>query len=382
MRITAVETFLVPPRWLFVKVSTDDGPSGWGEATLEGRSSTVEAAVHELEDLLMGRDPLRIEDSWQVMSKSGFYRGGPVLSSAVAGLDQALWDIAGKAYGAPVHQLLGGPVRDRVRVYSWIGGDEPAEIADHAAEQRAAGFTAVKMNASGRLSPLDTTAAIDRTLALAAAAREAMGPDGDFALDFHGRFTTPMSRRIVAELEPLRPMFIEEPVLPEHSVHRLRDVVSSTTIPVATGERLYGRADFLPVLQTGIAVAQPDVSHAGGISECRRIAALAETFDVLLAPHCPLGPIALAACLQVDFATPNVLIQEQSLGIHYNTTSDLLDYLVDPSVFAFRDGWCDRPTGPGLGIEVDEAAVRRAAETGHRWRGPVWRHPDGSFAEW
>jgi galactonate dehydratase len=382
MRITAVETFLVPPRWLFVKVSTDDGPSGWGEATLEGRSSTVEAAVHELEDLLMGRDPLRIEDSWQVMSKSGFYRGGPVLSSAVAGLDQALWDIAGKAYGAPVHQLLGGPVRDRVRVYSWIGGDEPAEIADHAAEQRAAGFTAVKMNASGRLSPLDTTAAIDRTLALAAAAREAMGPDGDFALDFHGRFTTPMSRRIVAELEPLRPMFIEEPVLPEHSVHRLRDVVSSTTIPVATGERLYGRADFLPVLQTGIAVAQPDVSHAGGISECRRIAALAETFDVLLAPHCPLGPIALAACLQVDFATPNVLIQEQSLGIHYNTTSDLLDYLVDPSVFAFRDGWCDRPTGPGLGVEVDEAAVRRAAETGHRWRGPVWRHPDGSFAEW
>jgi galactonate dehydratase len=382
VKITGIESFLVAPRWLFVKVSTDEGVTGWGEATLEGRSSTVEAAVHELADLLVGQDPLRVEDHWQVMSKAGFYRGGPVLSSAVAGLDQALWDIAGKTYGAPVHQLLGGPVRDRVRVYSWIGGDEPAEIADHAAEQRAAGFTAVKLNASGRLSPLDTTAAIDRTLALAAAAREAMGPDGDFALDFHGRFTTPMSRRIVAELEPLRPLFIEEPVLPEHSIHRLRDVVSATTIPVATGERLYGRSDFLPVLQTGIAVAQPDVSHAGGISEVRRIAALAETFDVLLAPHCPLGPIALAACLQVDFATPNVLIQEQSRGIHYNTTSDLLDYLVDPSVFAFQDGWCARPTGPGLGIEVDEAAVRRAAATGHRWRGPVWRHPDGSFAEW
>ncbi|MGY1815704.1 galactonate dehydratase [Blastococcus sp. SYSU D00820] len=382
MRITGIETFLVPPRWLFVKVSTDEGPSGWGEATLEGRSATVEAAVHELADLLLGADPLRIEDHWQVLSRSGFYRGGPVFSSAVAGLDQALWDIAGRTYGVPVHQLLGGPVRDRVRVYSWIGGDEPAEIADAAAAQRAAGFTAVKLNASGRMGPLDTTAAIDRTLALAAAAREAMGPDGDFALDFHGRFTTPMSRRIVAELEPLRPMFVEEPVLPEHGPTRLRDVVSATTVPVATGERLYGRADFLPVLQAGIAVAQPDVAHAGGISEVRRIAALAETFDVLLAPHCPLGPIALAACLQVDLATPNVLIQEQSLGIHYNTTSDLLDYLVDPSVFAFGDGWCARPTGPGLGIEVDEAAVRRAAERGHRWRGPVWRHPDGSFAEW
>ncbi len=382
MKIEQIETFLVPPRWLFVKVSTDEGISGWGEATLEGRSDTVRAAVHDLEDLLVGRDPRRIEDHWQVMSKSGFYRGGPVFSSAVAGLDQALWDIAGKSYGVPVHQLLGGPVRDRVRVYSWIGGDEPAEIADRAAEQRAAGFTAVKLNASGRMGPLDTTAAIDRTLALGAAARAAMGPDGDFALDFHGRFTTPMARRIVRELEPLRPLFVEEPVLPEHSGRRLRDVVDATTIPIATGERLYGRADFLPVLGTGIAVAQPDVSHAGGISECRRIAALAETFDVLLAPHCPLGPLALAACLQVDFATPNLLIQEQSLGIHYNTTSDLLDYLVDPSVFAFDDGWCARPTGPGLGVDIDEVAVRRAAEIGHRWRGPLWRHPDGSFAEW
>jgi galactonate dehydratase len=382
VKITQIESFLVPPRWLFVKVSTDEGVSGWGEATLEGRSHTVQAAVGELADILVGQDPRPIEDHWQVMSKSGFYRGGPVFSSAVAGLDQALWDIAGKSYGVPVHQLLGGPVRDRVRVYSWIGGDEPAEVADRAAEQRAAGFTAVKLNASGRMSPLDTVAAIESTLARAAAVREAMGPDGDFALDFHGRFTTPMARRIVSELQPLRPLFVEEPVLPEHSVHRLRDVVAATTIPVATGERLYGRADFLPVLQTGIAVAQPDLSHAGGISECRRIAALAETFDVLLAPHCPIGPVALAACLQVDFATPNFLIQEQSLGIHYNTTSDLLDYLVDPTVFAFQDGWCARPPGPGLGVEVDEDAVRRAAEIGHQWRGPVWRHPDGSFAEW
>lgn len=382
MRINRLETFLVPPRWLFVKVSTDDGVSGWGEATLEGRSHTAQAAVHELEDYLIGKDPLRIEDHWQVMSKSSFYRGGAVLSTAVAGIDQALWDIAGKVYGAPVHQLLGGPVRDRVRVYSWIGGDDPAEIAEHATQAREGGFTAVKMNAAGRLLPIDTSGAIDRCIALASAAREAMGDEGDFALDFHGRFSTQMARRLVKELEPLRPLFVEEPVLPEYTPHRLRDVVDATTIPVACGERLYSRTDFLPALQAGIGVAQPDIAHCGGISEGRRIASLAETFDVPIAPHCPLGPIALASCLQVAFATPNFLIQEQSGGIHYHDGTDLRDYLVDASVFTFTDGFCDRPTAPGLGIEVDEAAVRRGAESGHRWRGPMWRHPEGSFAEW
>jgi galactonate dehydratase len=155
-----------------------------------------------------------------------------------------------------------------------------------------------------------------------------------------------------------------------------------TSIPLAAGERLYSRTEFLPALQAGIAVVQPDLSHAGGISESRRIAALAEVFGAHVAPHCPLGPIALAACLQVDFATPNFLIQEQSLGIHYNTTSDLLDYLVDPDVFDFREGYLRAPVAPGLGIEVDEAAVREADRRGHSWRSPVWRHADGSFAEW
>jgi galactonate dehydratase len=379
--ITGVETFVAAPRWLFLKVSTDEGIVGWGEATLEGRSETARAAVHELEDLYVGTDPLRIEDHWQTAWKSGFYRGGPVLATAVSAYDHALWDIAGKSRGVPVHELLGGAVRDRARVYSWIGGDVPAEVAEHAAATREAGFTAVKMNASGRLTALDTSASVDRIVGLAEAARTAMGPDADFAMDFHGRFTTAMARRVIHELEPLRPMFVEEPVLPEYG-HRLRDVVESTTIPIACGERLYSRTDFLPALQSGIAVAQPDLAHCGGISEGRRIASLAETFDVAVAPHCPLGPIALAASLQVAFATPNLLIHEQSLGIHYNTTADLLDYLVDPTVFRFVDGHCLRPTGPGLGIEVDEASVRRAAEVGHRWRGPVWRHRDGGFAEW
>jgi galactonate dehydratase len=190
-----------------------------------------------------------------------------------------------------------------------------------------------------------------------------------------------MARRILPLLEPYQPLFAEEPVRPEMSA-QLCSLVDRTSIPLATGERLYSRWDFQPVLAAGVAVAQPDLSHAGGISECRRIAALAEMSDASLAPHCPLGPLALAASLQLGFAVPNFLIQEQSGGIHYNQSSDLLDYVMDPAPFRFTDGMAARPAGAGLGVDIDEAAVRRAAETGHQWRNPVWFHADGSFAEW
>ena len=381
MKITSVETFLVAPRWLFCRIGTDEGIVGWGEPVVEGRAATVRAAVHELAELLIGTDPLRIEDHWQVLSKGGFYRGGPVLSSAVAGIDQALWDIAGKARNAPVHELLGGPVRDQVRIYSWVGGDDPAQIEDAVREQVEAGFTAVKMNGCGRLGSIASRGEVDAMVRRVAIAREVLGPDRDLAIDFHGRVSRANARRLLPELEQFHPMFVEEPLVPEDQAG-LRDVVTSTTIPIATGERLYSRWDFQPALESGIAVAQPDLSHAGGISEVRRIAALAELHGASLAPHCPLGPIALAASLQVAFATPNFLIQEQSMGIHYNTTNDLLDYLIDPAVFQFRDGYVGRLTQPGLGIEVDEKAVRTADELGHTWRNPVWRHADGSFAEW
>ncbi|MGH8794484.1 MAG: galactonate dehydratase [Stackebrandtia sp.] len=381
MKISRIETFLVPPRWLFCRVETDDGLIGWGEPVIEGRAETVRAAVGELADYLIGEDPLRIEDHWQVLTKGGFYRGGPVLSSAVAGLDQALWDIAGQARGAGVHELLGGPVRDRVRVYSWVGGDEPAEVADAAAAQAEAGFTAVKMNACARLPHIATTSDLDQIVARVAGVRDVLGDARDVAIDFHGRVSAAAARQLLPRLADLNPLFVEEPVLPEHR-RLLPSVVAASTVPIATGERLYSRADFLPALEAGIAVAQPDISHAGGISEVRRIASLAEMWNVAMAPHCPLGPIALAASLQVAFATPNFLIQEQSLGIHYNEGGDLLDYLLDTSVFDFTDGHVARPTRPGLGVSLDEAAIRRADEKGHAWRSPVWRHPDGSYAEW
>ncbi|GAB3136911.1 galactonate dehydratase [Marisediminicola antarctica] len=381
MLISRVETFAVAPRWLFVRIETDAGIVGWGEGSLEGNSDIVRAAIEQFAGYLVGRDPSRIEDHWQVLTKGGFYRGGAVLASAVSGIDQALWDIAGKSLGVPVHRLLGGAVRDRIRAYGWVGGDDPSEVGDHIAAQMAVGLTAVKMNASGKMSRIGSVRELDGVVNRVAAARAVLGPDRDVAVDFHGRFTLANARRVAPLLEEFHPFFLEEPVVPENS-HLIGEFARSTTIPVATGERLYNRQDFLPVLQAGIAVAQPDLSHAGGISEVRRIAAMAEVFDVQLAPHCPLGPIALAACLQVGFATPNFLIQEQSIGIHYNTGAEVLDYVVDTEPLKFVEGNFELLTGPGLGITVDEGAVREADRLGNSWRTPVWRHPDGSFAEW
>ncbi|NRQ39175.1 galactonate dehydratase [Nonomuraea sp. NN258] len=381
MKIAGFETFLVEPRWLFLRIDTDEGVTGWGEPIVEGRAETVRAAVHTLMERLIGADAGRIEDHWQTMTKGGFYRGGPVLSSAVAGIDQALWDIKGKALGVPVYELLGGPVRDRARVYTWIGGDSAAELVEEGLAKKAAGFTAMKFTPFPATAPVPSPADVKRAVGLVSALREAVGDEVDLAVDFHGRLSPAAARRVLPLLEPYLPLFVEEPVVPELS-RDLGAVAAATSVPIATGERLYSRWDFRDVLGAGIAVAQPDVSHAGGISELRRIAAMAEAYGVAVAPHCPLGPISLAASLQVDFATPNFLIQEQSLGIGYHAGTELLDYLLDPSIFTFADGYVAAPTRPGLGIEVDERAVRQAAERGHSWRNDVWQHPDGSFAEW
>ncbi|MFC4455453.1 galactonate dehydratase [Deinococcus sonorensis] len=382
MKITRLTTYRVPPRWLFLKIETDEGLTGWGEPVVEGRAHTVAAAVDELADYLIGRDPLLIEDHWNVMYRGGFYRGGAILMSAIAGIDQALWDIKGKYHGVPVHALLGGQVRDRMRVYCWIGGDRPAEVGRAALEVAARGFTAIKMNATEELQYLDSHDKIDRVLERVQAVRDAAGPGLGIAVDFHGRVHKPMAKILAKELDPLRLMFIEEPVLSEHN-DALQHIARYTDTPIATGERMYSRWDFKQLLHDGyVDVIQPDLSHAGGITECRKIAAMAEAYDVALAPHCPLGPIALAACLHLDAVAYNAFIQEQSLGIHYNESNDLLDYLLNPEVFAYADGHVAFPQGPGLGLEINEEYVLEMARSGHRWRNPIWRHQDGSFAEW
>ncbi len=382
MRIETLELFPVPPRWLFLRIGTDDGAVGWGEPTLEGHAATVARAVEEIGERVLGRDPRRVEDLVQVLYRGGFYRGGPVLASAVSGIEQALWDIKARALGVPVHELMGGRVRDRVRVYGWVGGDGAEDAARAAAALVSRGFTAVKLNAVARVPLIDTPERTRAAVERVEAVRAAVGWNVDIALDFHGRVHQGMARRLLRDLEPTRPLFVEEPVLVEQ-LELYPELGRLTAIPLAAGERLYTRWGFKElVTRGGVAVAQPDVSHAGGIWECRKIAAMAEAYDVAMAPHCPLGPIALAAALQLDACTPNFLIQEQSLGIHYNQGADLLDYLADPGPFAFVEGHLAVPDGPGLGIEVDEARVRRAAGSASPWRNPLWRLDDGTVAEW
>jgi galactonate dehydratase len=382
MKITKLSLYKVPPRWLFLKIETDNGLTGWGEPIVEGRASTVEACVKELSEYLIGKDPLRIEDHFQVLYRGGFYRGGPIMTSAISGIEQALWDIKGKFYNLPIYEMLGGAARDKIRVYSWIGGDRPSDVAIAAKEKLDAGFTAIKMNATEEMDYIDTTSRIEAVINRIAAVREVVGKDVGIGIDFHGRVHKAMAKILVKELDPYNPMFIEEPVLPENN-EALREIARHTTTPIATGERQFTRWGFKQILIDGyVDIIQPDLSHAGGILEVKKIAAMAEAFDVAVAPHCPLGPIALAACLQLDACTPNAIIQEQSLGIHYNKGSDLLDYVKDHSIFDYEKGYVKILNHPGLGIDVDEEHVMKMTEIGHDWKNPIWRNEDGSIAEW
>jgi galactonate dehydratase len=379
MRIASIETFHVPPRWLFVRVEAEGGAVGWGEASLEGHAEAVDGAFEALRDRFIGHDARRIEDVWQVGYRGGFYRGGPVLMSALAGLDQALWDLKGKAFGMPAWEMLGGKVRERIRAYAWIGGDRPHEIADAARARREQGFSAVKMNATAELDLIGTPSLFDEVVErVQAALAEGM----EVGLDFHGRVHRAMAKQLAKRLEPLGLLFIEEPLLSENP-EGLAQLGQLVSIPIALGERLYSRWDFKPFLVAGaVDIIQPDLSHAGGLLECRKIAAMAEAFDVAVAPHCPLGPLALAACLQLAACTPNVAIQELSLGIHYNVGHDLLSFVTNPEALTPIGGNLPIPESPGLGVTIDEDGVRRAHQQRHRWRNPVWRHADGSFAEW
>lgn len=382
MKITEVNTYLVRPRWGFVEIVTDDGYSGWGEAVLEGHASTVLECVREMRDYLLGADPTRIEDIFNVLYRAGFYRGGGVLMSAIAGIDQALWDIKGKYFNAPVYELMGGKCRDRMRVYSWIGGDRPQDVGSAAKERQSAGFSAIKMNATEELQMIDSYEKVDAVLERVAAIRESCGKYFGIAVDFHGRVHKPMAKILAKKLEEYDLMFIEEPVLCEH-MEDFKEIAAACNIPIATGERLFTKYDFKRLLTAGgVDIIQPDLSHAGGITECKKIASMAEAYDVALAPHCPLGPIALASCLNVDATSYNAVIQEQSIGIHYNVGKSVLDYVTNQEDFVFTDGYVQLPKRPGLGVEVNKELVLEENKTPHNWKNPVWRHKDGSVAEW
>ncbi|MEM1175576.1 MAG: galactonate dehydratase [Pseudomonadota bacterium] len=382
MKITNVRLYPVPPRWLFLAIDTDEGITGWGEPVVEGRARTVKTAVEELSEYLVGQDPRRINDLWQTLYRGGFYRGGPILMSAIAGIDQALWDIKGKAAGMPVTEMLGGLCRDRMKTYTWVGGDDPSGEVEQIGKLLEAGWDTFKLNGCGRLKMVDTIRAIDKVIDRVRLIREAFGNTIDFGLDFHGRVSVPMAKVLLRELEPFHPMFVEEPVLAEQA-EQYPILCQKTSIVLAAGERMYSRFDFKRVFETGgLGIVQPDLSHAGGITECLKIASMAEAYDVGLAPHCPLGPIALASCLAVDFVSYNAVIQEQSIGMHYNGGVEFLDYVRNKDDFTIRDGFIKPLPLPGLGVDVDEDFVKKVSQDAGDWRNPVWRHDDGSISEW
>ncbi len=371
MKITRLETIHVKPRWLFLKIHTDEGIVGLGEPIVEGRTLTTETAVEEIGRYLIGQDPRRIEHHWQAIYRDAFYRGGPVLTSALSGVEQALWDITGKWLGVPVWQLLGGNTRDRIRVYGHFGGSTIEENNASAKAAIARGFTALKTGPGGVWNIVDSYGKITEFVERFASLRQAVGNGIDIAVDFHGRISPAMAIPLCRELEPYHPFFVEEPCQAQN-VDTLVTIARSTTIPIATGERLFTKWGFREVLEKqACVIVQPDVSHAGGILELKKIAAMAETYYAAIAPHCPLGPIALAACLQVDACVPNFLCQEQvNLGD---------GYLKEP--FKVVDGYIPLPTKPGLGIELDEEALAGKVFGGD-WENPRQRYPDGSVSDW
>ena len=381
MKITDVTVYEVKPRWIFVKLSTDEGVEGWGEMISGTKTETVVAGAREMGKYLIGRDPFEIERLWQEMYKS-FFRGGPINGTIVSGMEMALWDIKGKYFGVPVYELLGGRARDRIKVYSWIGGDRPEDVAEQALDRRNRGFDAVKMNATEELHYIDSYDKIQAVADRVASIRAACGDGFGIAVDFHGRVHKPMAKVLAHALEPYKLMFLEEVVLPENEEY-FKEVAALSSTPLATGERLVSRWQYKNIFREGVVdIIQPDVAMVGGLLEMKKIISMAEAFDMAAAPHAPYGPIALAATLQVDVCSPNVFIQEQSLGIHYNKGFDLLDFVKNKDVFQYENGFVKVPALPGLGLEIDEGKVREVSAQGLQWTNPKWRNYDGTMAEW
>jgi galactonate dehydratase len=362
-----LETFLVKPRWLFLKVHTDAGIVGLGEPLLEGRAKTCATAVEELASYLVGKDPRQVVHHWQAIYRHAFYRGGPILTSVLSGIDQALWDIKGKALGVPVYELLGGPTRSRVRAYYHAGAPEGIR------QGVARGFTAFKTGVHGGrpARQVETKGFVDRVAQDFAQLREAAGPDADLAIDFHGAVPPATAKLLIKALEPHQPYFVEEPVQCQN-VDVMADIARTTHLPIATGERIFTKWGFREILEKrAAAILQPDLCHAGGITEVRLIAGMAEAYYASIAPHNPLGPISLAAGIQLAAAIPNFLCQEQvSLGE---------GYLKKP--FEVQEGYIPVPDGPGLGIELDDDAL--ADKLDHDWRNRETYDPDdGSVVDW
>lgn len=392
LRIGRIETVQVPPRWGLLRIRTSGGLDGYGEYTVEGQLESSEALVRQLSEHFIGKDASDLKRLVRGCYDQSFYHGGAHFMSALGGIEIALWDLLGKSLGQPIHRLLGGKVRDRVKVYRWAGGNNnaPGAAAEEAARVVSEGARAIKMNACPPLAAVDTYGGIRAAVARARAVRDAVGPDVEIAFDFHGRCNVPMARRLARELEFASPLFYEEPVRPDYN-RWLPDIAALTHVPIATGERMCTVAEFSDVIANrGAHILQPDLVHVGGISNSAEIASLAEANGLAIAPHCPLSPIAFMACLQVVAQSRAGWILEWSKGIHYNAsqaTGEVDPWLrfVDPADWPMFDvdaaGHLEIPERPGLGVNINWAEVERAAGS-VVWRDEAMYLPDGTKANW
>ncbi len=384
MKITKIQHFFPAPRIRLLKLETDSGLVGWGESTLEGKPQSVFSVLDECAEYLIGKDPLCIEHHWQQIYRSAFFRGGPHNMTALSAIDHALWDIAGKHYGVPCYRLMGGPVRQRIRVYTHIAmplagvPESPAQESARAVLQ-AQGYTAYKTPLLGKWRAQEPPSKIDEFVNAAFALRERLGPDVEIGFDFHGKLTPALAVQVCLALAPIRPMFVEEPVQPENP-DALKFVSDHVPFPIATGERLLSRWEYRRVIeQQAAAILQPDVAHCGGLSELRKIANMAEIYSQHMAPHCAIGPVALAASLQVNAVVPNFLVQEH---VRWSLGEGILK---EPLVV--QEGYIALSDKPGLGIEIDEdrlAAAYRGPEAGYHAElgAEYYDDADGSVVDW
>jgi galactonate dehydratase len=389
MKVTSLKTVVVNAQmrnWVFVKVETEQaGLFGWGEASLEWKTRAVVGAVEDFAPMVVGEDPGRIEHIFQKLYRQSFWRLGVIGMSAISAIEQALWDIKGKLLGVPVYELLGGRVRDKVRMYTHLGGGDmkavyetfdPGPLIELAQQVVARGYTALKVVFVPYSEPLEGIGKIKRFAQLMGKLRAAVGEEIDIMIDFHGRTYPAMGVQYINAIEEFRPYFCEEPV-PPGNVEALLEVRQAVRVPIATGERLVGRDQFRPLFeQRACHVIQPDLCHCGGLLEARKIAAMAETYQMGVAPHNPLGPVANAVALQFALSTPNFLIQEDML------TDVPWRWEVVRSSLQTEHGYWLPTNAPGLGIEVDEATAKKHPFQQEIIHSTTIRAPDGAILDW
>ena len=383
MKITKIELINIKPRWMILKMYTNCDIIGLGEPVLEGHNKSVEAVVREFEDYLIDKDPMQIENHVQALYKGGFYRGGPLMMSAISGIEQAMWDIKGKYYNCPVYEMLGGKCRDKIRMYTHIkataiqGGNTVEDMVAIAKDRVSKGYTALKYSIIPPIQLIENPEQTMEHINRFAAVREAIGNKVDLAIDFHGRVTPANAPRFIELLKPYMPMFVEEPCLPEN-VDCMVNIARSTTVPIAAGERLFGKYAYRELIEKqAVSVIQPDICHVGGIFEGRKIAAMAENYYMSVAPHNPLGPISLASCLQLDTCIPNFLVQEHPVT---DDGAELGNGILK-TPFEMKDGYIEISNKPGLGVELDDEALKEREYDG-KWTTPRQYYEDGSIAEW